>query len=242
MIVEGSLSTKAVLESGQRPCTRLILDAEKHSKDISYIKALAYKRALPIVLMAKDELAALAQGRSHGGVLLECGARKFSSLASLEMNRHSLVLCLEGINDPYNLGMILRSAYAYGVSMVLLDDYDFKASEAIVIKASAGAYERLNISRSATLGKTLAQLKQSGIPVVSCARFPGAKSLAEVTLELPICICVGGEMRGLSRDVLDQSDRLVYLPYTQKVHSALTAVNAASIVLYEIQRMNGGLE
>lgn len=234
MIIEGSLSTKAVLESGKRECLALYLDNQKNTPDIRYIINLAKKNNVKIEYLSKEEIASKAHGKTHGGILLEVGYRFHEAIS--ELQNDALILCVEGVNDPFNFGQICRNAYAFGVTTLLCDDYVFGESEAILIKASAGTSERLNIVRSNTLDQSLIALKKQGVKIFGCARFDDSVPSYEQNFNLPLCVCIGGEMRGLSRKVLDQCEGYVIIPTHPQARLSLTAVNSTAVILYEINR------
>ncbi len=240
MIIEGALSVKAVLESKRRDCIRLIIGTQKKGRDVRYIESLAESVNCPVEFVSRAECDALAVGKTHGSILLECGYRHSDPLTAQVIRSSPIVLCLEGINDPFNFGQICRNAYAFGVNLILCDDYHFKDSEATVVKASAGASERLAIVSSAALASDLGFLKSQQVTLYSAARFEDSLVLGQDVLDVPCCICIGGEMRGLSKAVLDQCAHSVMIAYpNSRSRVSLTAVNASSVFLYELNRRKG---
>lgn len=236
MIVEGALSVKAVIESQKREIKTVYIEASKKSKDIGYILAIAQQHGIEVRRISQEECQSIASGRTHGGVLCECGFRCNERLVLDQESIGSLVLCLEGINDPYNFGQICRNAFTFGVSTILYDGYQFRESEATLIKASAGCSERLVLVSSSALPHELNALKGINVHVYGAARFDNSLVLGQDKLIQPCCVCIGGEMRGLSKQVLMCCDQSVMIAYPGKARMSLTAVNASAVFCYELSR------
>lgn len=236
MIVEGSLSVKAVLEGGKHTLERLYLQDSKRSKDINYIRHLAHRENVPIDILSREELEKIGSGKTHGGILLECGPRTYEQLDELPIGSKKLILCVEGIEDPFNLGMIIRTAYIMGVDAIMTPDRPFHHTEPILIKASAGTSERILWYRGADLGESIGSLKKQGYKVFAATRSVESIELPQADFTDSCIICIGGEMRGLSKEVLEQSDQEVMIEYPFKARVALSAVSATSMFLYEVNR------
>ncbi len=235
MIIEGSLSVKAVLENGKHKLHRLMILENKHSKDINYILHLAHRENVLVERITQDEIEQLTIGHTHGGILLECEPRDYDSSDKITGD---LVLLIEGVEDPFNLGMILRTAYIMGIQSVITPARHLGHSEPVLIKASAGASEKLVWHQSNDLGNLLKILKEK-YQVASTLRNELAKEISNVDFNGSWILAIGGEMRGLSKAVVDASDVYVTISYPINARIALSAVSAASMCLYEInsQRM-----
>lgn len=227
MFVSGKISTKAILECRKREIQTLYLLEGVRNKDIGYI--LSQAQDIPVVYTDRETLNELSNTESHGGVVLECGPRKMDDIAHL-----SRLLLVEGIRDPYQLGDILRTAFAMNLDGIISSSYDFHTQEALLIRASAGASEHLTWVTSDDMGMSVASLKSRGVRIFSAHRATGSVPLQKADLTGPVCVCIGGMMRGLSKEVLDQSDGFVKLDYTARI--ALSAVSTSSIISYELFR------
>lgn len=239
MIVEGSISVKAVLESRKRVIHRLIIQDGKRSKDVGYILHLAHTQSIPIEFVSKENIELMGVGKTHGGILLECSGRTYENLdQSLDSD---FILLLEGIEDPYNLGGIIRTAYVAGCHTILLPYRDYDTMEMTILKSSAGYSERLDIVLMSDYEVVLQQLKTVGFSVISALRNEKSISLYESELTKKVCICIGGEKRGLSKEVIDNSDTYVEIKYPIAARNALSAFSSANILCFEVvrQRMRG---
>lgn len=230
MIIEGSLSVKAVLENGKHQLHRLIIQSNKHSKDINYILHLAHRESVAIERVDEGVIDSLTTGKTHGGILLECEARTNENLTSISGD---LVLLVEGVEDPFNLGMIMRTAYIMGASTIITPYRDLKHSEPVLIKASAGASEKLVWHQSDDLVLALKHLHDEGFIINSAMRTDDSIEISKADLTGKTVLAIGGEMRGLSRAVIEASDVYVTIPYPFNARIALSAVSAASMCLYE---------
>ena len=239
MIVEGIISVKAVLESNKRVIQRLMIQDGKRSKDINYILHLAHTQNIPIEFVSKEIIDSITLGKTHGGVLLEVGSRVYEQLEhSLDSN---FMLLLEGIEDPYNLGGVIRTAYIAGCQTILLPYREYVTMEMTILKSSAGYSERLKIVLISDFEDGLKQLKTSGFTIVSALRNEQSINMYDSDLSQNVCICIGGEKRGLSKEVIDQSDIFVEIKYPIAARNALSAFSSANILCFEVvrQRMRG---
>lgn len=227
MIIEGALSVKAVIESQKRVIQHLIMDKNKDTRDSRYILRLCEKNKVPVILEDRATIDELASGKTHGGIIVECGPRIYETKS---VKNEDLVLVVEGIEDPFNLGMIFRSAYIMGVSTVMTPIRDFGLSEPVLVKASAGTSERLRWMSSELINQ------YSDFQVVAAQRHPEAVSLSMVDFKKPTVLCIGGEKRGLSKEILAQSDVYMTINYPSHARIALSAVSATAMSLYEISR------
>ena len=235
MILEGSLSVKAALQNNRRQVIQLLIDEKKKDRDTAYILHLAKEKKIPVKRMKREELNELASGKTHGGVLAETGGRTYQDLSNCLDSDCPFVVFLEGIEDPFNLGYIARTLAAVGCSGLIMPERDFSYSESIILKSSAGASERINWVMSKEPVEDLKRLKQAGLRCV-CAYRDEAVSMYDADFTVPCVICIGGEMRGLSRDVLNESDINMVIPYSTDFRNALNASSAAAAICFEAQR------
>jgi len=145
------------------------------------------------------------------------------------------LLAIAGVQDPGNLGTILRSAEAFGASGALLGEGTVSQFNSKAVRASAGSVFRLPIAR-ARLDAALDKLRQHGLHLIATSSHKGTP-LPEAKLALPIALFIGNEGTGLPRELLAKMDGLVAIPHSRQVES-LNAAVAASIVLYEVARQN----
>jgi len=151
----------------------------------------------------------------------------------IEKLKQGPVIVVAGLQDPGNLGTILRSAEAFGAAGVLLGEGTVSPFNPKVVRGSAGSIFRLPVLRT-TLTDVLPQLREKGVRLVATSSHKGVP-LPEANLAGPVAVLIGGEGAGIPRDWLAKADELVAIPHAAQVES-LNAGVAASIVLYEIAR------
>lgn len=150
-----------------------------------------------------------------------------------------LLAAVAGIQDPGNLGTIIRSAEAFRANAVLLGDNTVSPFNPKVVRASAGSLFRLNVV-STTLSELVPRLRSRGLRLVGTSSHKG-RPVQEVALTGPLALFVGNEGAGLPRDLLAEMDENVVIPHSARVES-LNAGIAASILLYEAARQRGSLK
>jgi len=220
----------AVLEAARAGRVVRVLMAERLEPDprLAELRALA-----PVEEVAAERVGALAQG-AHQGVVAELRPRRYLSLRELLATEPTLLLALDGIEDPQNLGAILRSAEVAGAGGVILPERRTAPLSGAAVKASSGASEHLRICRVSGLPSTISELKRSGI---WCAALdPRGEQLPwEFDLRQRTCLVVGGEGAGVHRLVRERCDVRLRLPMAGRVGS-LNASAAAAALLYEVAR------
>lgn len=234
-ILEGNISVKAALISPYREVFEILVDPNKRDKDTSYIIRLAKKEGIPVTNMAREELDLLASGKTHGGLLAKCGERSFQEIKDIAKKEDVFLALVEGVEDPFNFGYVLRSLYAAGCDGVIVPPRNWTTAAGTVAKASAGASEHIAMIVANDMQATLDELKQQNITLV-CANRKNAVCLYDYTFPKRVAIAIGGEMRGLSKVVDNSSDQNVYIPYNQDFRNALTANSSAAIMAFELVR------
>jgi 23S rRNA (guanosine2251-2'-O)-methyltransferase len=182
----------------------------------------------------------IAGGAAHQGVAARLAARRFEALDDVLAGEQppSLLVLVDGVEDPRNLGAIIRTAAAAGAAAVLVPERRCAAVGPACAKAAAGALERVRLARVKNVHRALEALREAGVWTVGLevgARTPWT----EADLRRPTCLVVGGEEAGLSRLARERCDTLVGLPMSSGVES-LNASAAAAIVLFEAVRQRRG--
>jgi 23S rRNA (guanosine2251-2'-O)-methyltransferase len=168
----------------------------------------------------------------HQGIVLEMREFKYAELDVL-LDKPGLVVVLDGLQDPQNVGAIIRSAHALGAIGVVMGKDRAAAITGAVVKASAGATEHTPIVRVVNLSRALEELKEKGYWTV--AADPEGTPLHETKLDGPLAVVIGAEGEGVRPGVLSHCDFRVRIPMSGQVAS-LNASVSAGIVLYEIAR------
>ena len=200
---------------------------------LTEILALAASRKIPVERVARARLDKL--GDSHQGVALEVSGYAYVTLDDIlenakERNEALFVLILDTLQNPQNLGTLLRTAEAVGVHGVLIPTHRAAEITPAVVSASAGACEHMLVAQ-ANLAQAIVELKQAGAWVVGLDESPESKTPSEVRLDGALAVVVGSEGEGLRPLVRQSCDFLLRLPMQGQVES-LNAAVAGSVALY----------
>lgn len=224
------------------PATALYVAARIDADDrVREVLRIASGRGLPLLEVTKPELDRLTGGAVHQGLAIQVPPYRYADVldvveGALEAGRVPLVVALDGVTDPRNLGAVLRSAAAFGADAVLLPERRSAGVTAAAWKVSAGAAARVPVARATNLVRALGTLKDEGCFVVGL----DAAGPAEVgALELatgPLVLVAGSEGKGLSRLVRETCDMVAAIPIASSMES-LNAAVATGIALYEVARL-----
>lgn len=221
-----------VLEAARAGRARRVLIARTAERDprLDEIRALARR----IEEVDPQTLDRLAPGAVHQGVLAEVAPRQFETLKELLAARPDLIVALDSVLDPQNLGAILRSAEAAGAGGILLPERRSAPLSPAAVKASSGASEHLRIARVSGLPSAISEIRRAGIWCVALDPH-GEMAPWEFDFRSPVCVVVGGEGTGVHRLVRERCDARVRLPMRGRVES-FNASAAAAALLYEVLR------
>lgn len=201
-------------------------------------------RAAGIPVESRDRLAlerAVGADARHQGVVAWLGAFAYAELdAMLDGPGPALLLALDGVEDPRNLGAILRSAYLLGVDGVLIPEHRAAAVTPLVGKASAGASELLPIARVGNLVRALAELKEAGLWACAVHADPAARPIAALDATVPLCLVLGAEGSGVRPLVARQCDFHAVIPMVREGVGSFNVSVAAALALYEVRRQRDG--
>lgn len=240
--VAGRNPVAEALQAGL-PATRIyIADGVERDNRLTEILKIAAAQGTPLMQAARSELDRLTGGAVHQGVALQLPTFEYADAddildAALDSDSTPLVVALDSITDPRNLGAIVRSAGAFGAGGVLIPERRSAAMTAAAWKTSAGAAARVPVARVTNLNRTLAKFAQAGFTVVGLAG-EASTDLAEIDWSDPVLLVVGAEDAGLSRLVREHCDHLARIPIASEIES-LNAGVAVGIALYEIGRARG---
>ena len=240
-LVIGVNPVQALFLDGSRPVEYLAVSKGVGGKRIQEIVDKARQQGLRTRFVDRQTLDGMAGGLAHQGVVARAGIRKqptFKQLISrVRETSDSLLILLDGVEDPQNLGAIIRSAESFGALAVVLPKDRSAALSAVAAKASAGAVERLDVVRVTNLTRSIDELKENGVQVLGLAG-EGARSISEHSFTGAVALVMGGEGKGLRRLTRDHCDALVAIPITGGVGSLNVSV-AAGVALYAVQRSRG---
>lgn len=234
MILEGALSVKAALTHQRRVIHEVYLPRNL-SKDQTYIASLAKQKQVKVI--QTDNIEHLTSGRTHGGVCAVVEAIPINKTPSFK----GLVLVVEGVDDPFNLGMIMRTTAISGFKTIITNTKDFYDNEATIVKSSAGMSEALEWIRCDDIPALLKRYKKLNYTCVCAQRSEAAVPFDKIEYAKKTILAIGGEKRGLSHEVLALSDKYISLVYPSNHKIALSAVSATSILTYHIGRHFHGI-
>ncbi|MFI3284680.1 MAG: RNA methyltransferase, partial [Erysipelotrichaceae bacterium] len=236
MIFEGAIAVKAILEANKREVKWVMVDVKKDDRNTRYILNLAKKQNIEVIYTAREEIDELASGKTHGGIIIEASKRKNDQLIHLNLKENSTIFLIEGVEDPFNLGYALRSLYAFGCDGVLIKNQHLIHSESIIVKSSAGASEKLPMIVVDDFNDSLHWLKKKDFKLVSMQRNDDSLAYDQYPFNQRLVIAIGGEKRGLSKEILDQQDQMIYIPYMSDFKNALNMTSALITIASEVAR------
>ncbi len=242
-LIEGRNAVLEAYRSGKTVDRLLILDGCTDGP-VQSIKREAKKAGTVVEFVKKERLDQLSPTGKHQGVIAYTASYEYAEvsdilLAAREKNEPPFLILLDGIEDPYNLGAVIRTANLAGAHGVIIPKRRAAGLTAAVARASAGALNYTPVARVTNLTETIADLKKEGI-WFACAAAD-AKSVYQADLTGPIGLVIGSEGKGVSRLVRESCDLEVSVPMKGQIDS-LNASVAAGVLSFEIARQRDALK
>ena len=237
LLVEGRNPVTEALRSG-KPVDRVyILDGCKDGP-VMTIKREAGKRNVQIKYVEKERLDRMSETGRHQGVIASVAAYEYGTVEDIlrlarEKGEPPFIILLDNIEDPHNLGAIIRTANLAGAHGVIIPKNRAVGLTAVVARTSAGALNYTPVARVANLTKTIEQLRDEGLWFV-CADMDGTR-MYDLNLKGPIGLVIGNEGTGVGRLVKEKCDMVAAIPMKGEIDS-LNASVAAGVLAYEIVR------
>lgn len=234
-ILYGRQPVRECLRARRRHIHQLILaEGVKEAGIVSEILNLAADLKIPLKRVPRPQLDRVAE--AHQGVALEVAGHPYVEVEAILKQARRLeeplfILVLDHLQDPHNLGALLRTAEGVGIHGVIIPRRRAVGVTPAVVSASAGASEHLRVAQVTNLVRTLEALKADGVWVAGLENSPPAQPYHQVDLNLPLALVIGAEGQGLSRLVRQTCDWLIRLPVHGQVGS-LNASVAGGIALY----------
>ena len=237
-VLIGRNAVTEALRAGRGINKLLLAEGDKEGA-VSEILALAKERGIVTQFVERSKIEAIAGGLRHQGVLAYAAPVAYADLedilkAAEEKGEDPFLLLLDELEDPHNLGALLRTADATGVHGVLIPKRRSVPLTATVAKTSAGAIEYVPVARIGNIAQTLKALKDKGFWVAG-ADMDGTQNYYEADLTGPLVLVVGSEGKGMGRLTKEACDFIVKMPMTGRINS-LNASVAGSILMYESMR------
>ncbi len=229
-----------VVKAERRHLYEAVLPAEgRDAPDVAEIRGILLTRGVPFKTVERDVLDTLCEGGNHQGVALRTGGFPYSDmtvvLSIVKEDPNAIVLFLDHIEDPQNVGSMLRTAEAAGVCAVILPEDRASGVTPGVVRASAGASEHICVAKVVNLVRAMKEIQEAGAWLTGLDFGDDAKPYNHVDFTGRVGLVVGSEGAGLSRLVRESCDFIACLPMRGKIAS-LNAGVAGGIALYEIVR------
>lgn len=241
-IIYGLHAVREALRSGSRPLLRLLLTRQDHQ--FVDIVQLAKAARVPIHLEPRPALDRLVPHGKHQGVIGVVAAKRYAETEDIlqvakERAESPFLVILDGLEDPHNVGAILRSAEAAGVHGVFIPERRAVGLTGTVAKTSAGALDHLHVGCAPNLSRLIETLQSQGLWMYALDA-QAEKLYTDVDLRGPIALVLGAEGKGIRPGVLDKCDERIKIPMHGHVAS-LNVSAAAAIVLFEAVRQRRGM-
>ena len=243
-IFEGMTSISALIKGFENNITdrkieKILFDKSKiksKSHELSFLKAKSIQLGFELEMTDSETIDEITIGNTHGGIIAICGDRCISKLSTVSVNPKGVYFILEGVEDPYNFGYSIRSLYAAGVDGIIVGERNWMGAAGVVARSSAGTSELMNMYVADPL-EAISLFKSAGYTVIS-AGIRDSVSLFDTSLSKPLLVILGGEKRGISRSVLDASDKIVRIDYGNTFGGSLSTSAASAVFAFEILRYN----
>lgn len=237
-IVVGRNPVIELLRSG-RDVDKLFVLGGNREGSVKMIVSMAVERGIPVVESDRAKLDMLSGGVNHQGVAASAPLKEYCTVDDIlaiakERGEDPFIVACDGIEDPHNLGAIIRSAECAGAHGVIIPKRRSAGLTAIVDKSSAGALEHVAVARVPNLPSAIEELKKRGVWIYGTAA-DGENRLWKTDLTGALALVIGSEGDGMGRLVRECCDFVISLPMHGKVGS-LNASNAAAITMYEVLR------
>ncbi|HEY1016275.1 MAG TPA: 23S rRNA (guanosine(2251)-2'-O)-methyltransferase RlmB [Herpetosiphonaceae bacterium] len=240
-LLYGRNAVMEALRAGRRKLIKLhVAEGAKESGPVGELLELARQRKLAVARPARAELDRKLAGANHQGVALEAGAYPYADLDDLleraaSQGEDPLILILDHLQDPQNIGTLLRTAELVGVHGVVIPERRAADVTPAVVNASSGAVEHLLVAAVANIAQTIETLKAANVWVAGLEDDPRAQDYDAVDLRGALAVVIGAEGPGLARLTRERCDLLLRLPMRGRLAS-LNAATAGSILLYHAWR------
>jgi 23S rRNA (guanosine2251-2'-O)-methyltransferase len=237
-VLYGLHPVEEAIRSGSRQLDHVSVARERRDDRLERLIELCRTAGIRVALEPRDQLTRLARTDAHQGVLAIVRERKFLGIEDLlipkQAGEHRFFLALDGVEDPHNLGALLRTADGAGVDGVILPERRSAPVTATVAKTSAGASEHVRIARVTNLVRALEQMKQKHVWVLGLDER-GTPDYTDFDFKTDCVLVLGREGAGLHDLVKKTCDHLLRIPMAGQVSSLNVSV-AGAVVMYEAMR------
>src|SRR5258706_1338264 len=236
-VIYGINAVEAALKSRGRAFDYVAVSKDRQDARLQRVIAACRSAGVPIRFEPRDQLTRIARTAAHQGVVAMAAQKKYDDLDGILAHKRAefhFVLLLDGVEDPHNLGALMRTADAAGADGVVIPERRAVGVNATVAKASAGASEHIPVAKVTNIGRAIEEIKAQNIWVVGLDER-GTQSYDEVDYKMHCAIVLGAEGHGLHEQVRKKCDFLVSIPMLGSVPSLNVSV-AGAVVMYEAVR------
>ncbi|WP_431603157.1 23S rRNA (guanosine(2251)-2'-O)-methyltransferase RlmB [Clostridium beijerinckii] len=233
------IGRNAVIEAlkGDRTIETLYISNSKLEGSIKTIVSLAKENRILMKEVDKRKLDSMCGGEVHQGVIAKVTPYKYSEVSDIlnlaeKRGEAPFIVILDEIEDPHNLGSIVRTAELFGVHGIILPKRRSASVSTTVYKSSVGAIEHVKIAKVTNLNSTIEELKEKGVWVYG-ADIRAEEYSYQVDFGGPCAVIIGNEGRGISKLTVEKCDKLIKIPMVGKINS-LNASVAGGIIMYEV--------
>lgn len=239
-VVAGVHAVRAALDAGQRLSAVVLADGRGGRAEDEVVRA-ADRAGVPVRRAPRRELDRLAGGAHHQGVIGQAPPYSYADLSALarglqDAGERGLVLALDGVQDPGNLGAVLRSAAAFGAAGVVIPGHGACEVTLATERAAVGAAARVPVARVTNLGRAVDYLKETGSAWVATADAHGGLDPAHpsTVIPRPLVLVLGGEAKGVRPGLARRADLSLTVPLAGDVESLNVSV-AAAVLMYALR-------
>lgn len=239
---EGLFGVNPLLEAlraGTRNIEKVYIARGIYGKEVEEIVRLCKHQKIPVHFENRESLDRISGTGKHQGIFGIVSAKGYSSVEEIlliaeKRKEDPLILILDNIEDPQNLGAIIRTADGAGVHGIIIPKHRSSGLSSTVAKTSAGAIEYIPVSRVTNLLTVIGGLKEAGLWIYGL-EMTGEKEYTQSAYDIPLAVVIGGEGRGIRRSILEVCDIRIRIPLFGHISSLNVSV-AAGIILFEIAK------
>ncbi|MEO6119220.1 MAG: 23S rRNA (guanosine(2251)-2'-O)-methyltransferase RlmB [Terriglobales bacterium] len=236
-VIYGIHAVEEALRSRGRAFEYVAVARDRKDAKLQRVVAACREAGVAVRFEDRDQLTRIARSQTHQGVVAVAAEKKYDDLDSVlsaKRGQYAFVVVLDGVEDPHNLGALLRTADAAGVDGVVIPERRAVGVNATVVKASAGASEHVPVAKVTNIARTVEELKERNVWTVGLDER-GTQTYDQVDYKMDCAIILGAEGHGLHEQVRKKCDFLVSIPMLGKVPSLNVSV-AGAVVMYEVAR------
>lgn len=240
-LIYGIHAVEEALASRGRGFEYVAMAGGRRDKRLEKIAELCRAAGVPVRTLPRDQLTRLAHTGGHQGVVAITAEKQYGDLDDVfksKRARYSFLVVLDGVEDPHNLGAIIRTAEGAGADGIVIPERRATGVTASVVKTSAGASEYLPIAKVTNISRAIEEIKSHNVWTVGLDER-GAQLYDQVDYNMDCALILGAEGHGLHQHVREKCDYLVSIPMLGKVASLNVSV-AAAVVMYEVARQRRG--